>query len=93
MMVSASWNCASVQISGGAVTMVSNTARMMKPSRKKWSRQMRPTRPGIVEALARTLVGDELDGTEQANGTHFTDERVILEFRQHLGEHGGHYIQ
>ena len=32
---SASSNCACVQISGGAMTMVSNTARMMKPSRKK----------------------------------------------------------
>src|SRR4029079_12826258 len=32
---SASSNCSCVQINGGAVTMVSNTARMMKPSRKK----------------------------------------------------------
>ena len=32
---SASSNCCCVQISGGAMTMVSNTARMMKPSRKK----------------------------------------------------------
>ena len=30
---SSNWSC--VQISGGAMTMVSNTARMMKPSRKK----------------------------------------------------------
>src|SRR5262245_27123683 len=30
---SSNWSC--VQINGGAVTIVSNTARMMKPSRKK----------------------------------------------------------
>ena len=35
MTLSASSNCASVQIRGGAITIVSNTARMMKPSRKK----------------------------------------------------------
>src|SRR5215510_620250 len=46
---SASSNCSCVQINGGAVTMVSNTARMMKPSRKKWSRQIRPTRPGSAK--------------------------------------------
>ena len=35
MTADASLNCASVQIRGGAQTIVSNTARMINPSRKK----------------------------------------------------------
>ena len=40
----------------------------------------------IGEAAARPLVGDELDGAEQPDRANLADERVVLEFRQHLGE-------
>src|SRR5262245_9106983 len=48
---SASSNCCCVQINDGAVSIVSKTCRMMKPSRKKWSRQISPTRPGSAKRL------------------------------------------
>jgi len=59
---------------------------MIKPSRKKWSRQMRPTRPRAAKAAARSFVGDELDGAEKSDRAHLADQRVVLEFREHLGD-------
>jgi hypothetical protein len=84
--------CARVMTSGGAMIMRSPTARMIRPLRKQWPRQIMPTSRSGRRA-ARGLVLHQHQPGDQAAGLGVAHQRVLgLEFGKALGQVGADVV-